>query len=53
MPISRASFLTGHVLANVAQTMLGVAIVVGVAVLIGFRATTEPVEWVAAAGLMP
>ncbi len=52
MPISRASFLTGHVLANVAQTMLGVAIVVGVAVLIGFRATTGPVEWVAAAGLL-
>jgi ABC-2 type transport system permease protein len=46
MPISRASFLSGHVLANVAQTMLGVAIVVAVAVAIGFRATTGPVEWV-------
>jgi ABC-2 type transport system permease protein len=52
MPISRASFLSGHVLANVAQTMLGVAIVVAVAVAIGFRATTGPVEWILAAGLL-
>ena len=52
MPVSRASFLSGHVLANVAQTMLAVAIVVGVAVVIGFRATTGPVEWIAAAGLL-
>jgi ABC-2 type transport system permease protein len=52
MPISRASFLSGHVLGNVAQTMLGVLIVVAVAVLIGFRATTGPVEWIAAAGLL-
>jgi ABC-2 type transport system permease protein len=52
MPMSRASFLSGHVLANVAQTMLGVAIVVAVAVAIGFRATTGPVEWILAAGLL-
>jgi ABC-2 type transport system permease protein len=52
MPISRASFLSGHVLANVGQTMLGVAIVVAVAVAIGFRATTGPVEWILAAGLL-
>ena len=52
MPISRASVLTGHVLANVLQTMLAIAIVVVVAVLIGFRATTGPVEWIAAAGLL-
>jgi ABC-2 type transport system permease protein len=52
MPISRGSFLTGHVLANVLQTMLAAAIVVGVAMLIGFRATTSPIEWIAAAGLL-
>ena len=52
MPISRASVLTGHVLANVLQTMFAVAIVVVVAVLIGFRATTSPVEWLGAAGLL-
>ena len=52
MPISRASVLTGQVVANVAQTMLAVVIVAVVAVVIGFRATTGPVEWVAAAGLL-
>lgn len=52
MPISRASVLTGHVLANVIQTMIAIVIVVGVAVVIGFRATTGPVEWMAATGLL-
>ncbi|HET9522413.1 MAG TPA: ABC transporter permease [Candidatus Limnocylindrales bacterium] len=52
MPVSRASFLSGHVVANVAQTMLAVAIVLAVAVAIGFRTTTGPVEWIAAAGLL-
>jgi ABC-2 type transport system permease protein len=52
MPISPASFLSGHVVANVAQTMLGVAIVVVVALVIGFRASTGPAEWIAAAGLL-
>ena len=52
MPISRASVLTGHVVANVLQTMLAVVIVVAVGVLIGFRATTGIVDWVAVAGLL-
>ena len=52
MPISRASVLTGHVLANAAQTLLAIAIVVVVAVFIGFRPTTGLAEWIAAAGLL-
>ena len=52
MPISRASVLTGHVLANALQTMLAIGIVAVVAVLIGFRATTGPAEWIGAAGLL-
>jgi ABC-2 type transport system permease protein len=52
MSISRAAFLSGHVLANVLQTMLAIAIVVVVALVIGFRPTTGPVEWLAAAGLL-
>jgi ABC-2 type transport system permease protein len=52
MPISRASVLTGHVLANVLQAMVAVALVVAVAVVIGFRVTTGPVEWIAATGLL-
>jgi ABC-2 type transport system permease protein len=52
MSISRASFLSGHVLANVIQTMAAIAIVVVVALVIGFRPTTGPTEWLAAAGLL-
>jgi ABC-2 type transport system permease protein len=52
MSISRASFLSGHVLANVLQTMLAIAIVVVVALVIGFRPTTGPLEWLGAAGLL-
>jgi ABC-2 type transport system permease protein len=52
MAVARASVLTGHVVGSVIQTMLAVAIVVGVALLIGFRPTTGPLEWLAALGLL-
>jgi ABC-2 type transport system permease protein len=52
MPISRMSVLTGHVVANVLQTMLAIAIVVAVAVLIGFRPTAGPIEWIGVAGIL-
>ena len=52
MAIARAAVLTGHVLGAVVQTMLAVFLVVSVALLIGFRPTTGPVEWLAAAGLL-
>jgi ABC-2 type transport system permease protein len=50
--ISRASVLTGHVLGSTIQTMLGLAVVFGVAVAIGFRADAVPVEWIAAFGVL-
>ena len=52
MDIGRTSVLIGHVVGSVIQTMLALAIVMTVAVLIGFRPTTGPVEWVAAAGML-
>ena len=52
MDIARVSVLTGHVIGSVIQTMLAIAIVTVVAVLIGFRSTTGPIEWVAATGLL-
>ncbi len=52
MGIARASVLTGHVLGSTVQTMLGLAAVVGVAFVIGFRPTASPVEWMAAAGVL-
>jgi ABC-2 type transport system permease protein len=52
MDISRASVLIGHVLGSMIQTGLAILVVVGVALLIGFRPTTGPLEWLAAAGML-
>jgi ABC-2 type transport system permease protein len=52
MSISRSAVLTGHVLGSMAQTMLALGLVLAVAVLIGFRPTTGPIEWLAALGLL-
>jgi ABC-2 type transport system permease protein len=52
MAIFRPSVLTGHVLGSMIQTMLGLAFVIGIALLVGFRPTASPVEWVAATGVL-
>lgn len=52
MAIFRPSVLTGHVLGNLVQLVVALAVVVGVAIAVGFRPTATPVEWVAAAGLL-
>jgi ABC-2 type transport system permease protein len=52
MGITRASVMTGHVLGSTLQTMLGVAAVVAVAFVVGFRPTASPVEWIAATGVL-
>jgi ABC-2 type transport system permease protein len=52
MGIARGSVLTGHVLGSTIQTMLGLVVVVGIAVLIGFRPDAEPVEWFAVVGVL-
>jgi ABC-2 type transport system permease protein len=52
MAISRAAVLTGHVVGSVIQNLLSMAIVVGVALLVGFRPTAGPVEWLAVLGLL-
>jgi ABC-2 type transport system permease protein len=52
MAISRASVLTGHVLGSVVQTLISMAIVLGVALLIGFRPTATAVEWLAVVGVL-
>lgn len=52
MSISRASVLTGHVLGAMTKTMLAVAVVVGVAMLVGFQPTATALEWLAAVGVL-
>jgi ABC-2 type transport system permease protein len=52
MPIARASVLTGHVVGSVIQTLISIGLLIGVALLMGFRPTANAVEWVAAIGLL-
>ncbi len=52
MDIARASVLLGHVLGSVVQAALATVIVVAVALVIGFRPTTGPLDWLAAGGLL-
>jgi ABC-2 type transport system permease protein len=52
MAVARASVLTGHVIGSLIQTMLALGVVMIVALLIGFRPTTGPLDWIAAAGLL-
>jgi ABC-2 type transport system permease protein len=52
MAISRASVLTGHVAGSMIQTLLGMAVVVGLAVLIGFRPAAGPLQWLGAAAML-
>ena len=46
MGIARVSVLMGHVLGSTLQTMAGLVVVFGVAVLVGFRPHASVVEWV-------
>ncbi len=52
MAIFRPSVLTGHVLGAVIQTMIGLTVVVCIALLVGFRPNANPIEWLAAAGVL-
>jgi ABC-2 type transport system permease protein len=52
MSIARASVLTGHVVGAVVQTMIGLAFVMVVALLVGFRPDATVVEWLATVGLL-
>jgi len=52
MAIARTAVLTGRVLGSMIQTMFSVLVVIGVAVLIGFRPTGGPLEWLAGLALV-
>jgi ABC-2 type transport system permease protein len=52
MAISRAAVLAGHVLGNTIQAIIAVVLVLGVGLLVGFRPTAVPIEWIAAIGMI-
>ena len=52
MAIARSAVLTGHVLASLFQTLASVAVVIAVAIALGFRPTASPLEWLGADGVL-
>jgi ABC-2 type transport system permease protein len=52
MAISRTSVLTGQVIGSLIRTMASVVLVTVVALLAGFRPSTDPAAWLAALGFV-
>ena len=52
MPITRSSALWAHVLTSLVANLISLVIVVGVAVLMGFRSGAGVLEWLAIAGIL-
>jgi ABC-2 type transport system permease protein len=52
MSIARTSILTGHVIGSMIQATITVALLLGVALLAGFRPNADLVHWLGAIGLL-
>jgi ABC-2 type transport system permease protein len=52
MSIARAAVLGGHVLATLIQVLISLAVVLGVAIALGFRPTADALQWLAAIGVL-
>ncbi len=52
LPIHSATVLAGHVVASLLRNLVATGIVIGVAVLIGFRPTATPAQWLVALTLV-
>ncbi|MBU1251923.1 MAG: ABC transporter permease [Microcella pacifica] len=52
MPIARSSVLWAHVLTSVTANLVAVGIVIGVALLLGFRSAAGVGEWLAVMGIL-
>jgi ABC-2 type transport system permease protein len=52
MAIFRPSVMTGHVLGSMIKTMINLVVVIGLAILLGFRPSATGIEWIAAVGTL-
>jgi ABC-2 type transport system permease protein len=52
MAISRASVLTGRVVGSMIRTLISTVLVIGVALVAGFRPTAGPVQWLETIGFI-
>jgi len=52
MPIARSSVLWAHVLTSLVANLVSLVLVVGVALLVGFRSDAGVLEWLAVSGIL-
>ncbi len=52
MAIARSAVITGHVIGSVLRSLFGTALVLLVALAVGFRPTTDPLRWLGVIGLV-
>lgn len=52
MPIRSSAVITGHAVASLARNLVATGVVIGVALLVGFRPTAGFLPWLAAIGLV-
>lgn len=52
MPIARSSALWAHVITTLVANLISLAVVVGVAMVMGFRSPAGPLEWVSVTGIL-
>ncbi|MEO5535494.1 MAG: ABC transporter permease [Pseudolysinimonas sp.] len=52
MPIARSAVLWAHVLTSIVANLISVVLVVGVALILGFRSGAGPLAWLAVAGIV-
>jgi len=52
MPIARSAVLWAHVLTSLVANLVSVVLVIGVALLLGFRTAAGPLAWLAVAGIV-
>jgi ABC-2 type transport system permease protein len=52
MDVGGVAFLTGHVVASVVRNLASTLLVLGIALVIGFRPVAGPLEWLAVAGVL-
>jgi ABC-2 type transport system permease protein len=52
MPVFGSSLLVGHVVASLARNLVATTLVIGVALLIGWRPSASVLDWIAAVGMV-
>ncbi|MFF2390711.1 ABC transporter permease [Agromyces sp. NPDC058104] len=52
MPLRSGAVLTGHVVESLVRNLIATAVVIGVALLVGFSPTATPLEWLGVIGVV-